>query len=103
MANTRKLDREIAAAQSRLDGIRNQEQTSLRAGDQAKFAGLQAVGIAKAVRGKTAPAAERAAGRIWDRAEQEAAADLRVLQSEREQLLTSQAAARRDRKKSGWF
>ncbi|MEU2578759.1 hypothetical protein ACIP3B_36195 [Streptomyces anulatus] len=98
-----KIDREIAAAKARLNGIRNQEQSSLRAGDQAKFAGLQAVGIAKAVRGKTAPAAERAAGRIWNRAEEEAAADLRVLEAERQQLLTDQAAARRERKKGGWF
>ncbi|MEV6478059.1 hypothetical protein [Streptomyces sp. NPDC051657] len=103
MANSRKIDREIAAAQNRLNGIRNQEQSSLRGGDQAKFAGLQAVGIAKAVRGKTAPMAERAAGRIWDRAEEEAAADLRVLQAERQQLLTDQAAARREKKKGGWF
>ncbi|MFF2082076.1 hypothetical protein ACFVV7_37190 [Streptomyces globisporus] len=103
MANTRKIDREIAAAKSRLSGIRNQEQSSLRPGDQAKFAGLQAVGIAKAVRGKTAPAAERAAGRIWSRAEEEAAADVRVLEAERQQQLTDQAAARREKKKGGWF
>ncbi|MCX4524071.1 hypothetical protein OHA69_41510 [Streptomyces anulatus] len=103
MANTRRIDREIATAENRLEGIRNQQQSSLRAGDQAKMAGLVGVGIAKAVRGRTAPAAERAAGRIWDRAEQEAAADLRVLQSERQQQLTDQAAARREKKKGGWF
>ncbi|MFI7089732.1 hypothetical protein ACIBUR_39885 [Streptomyces anulatus] len=100
MANTRKIDREIEGAQNRLNGIRAQEQSSLRAGDQAKMAGLVGIGVAKAVRGKTAPAAERAAGRIWDRAEEEAAADLRVLQAERQQLLTDQAAARRNRR---WF
>ncbi|MGQ4342530.1 hypothetical protein ACN6LF_001375 [[Kitasatospora] papulosa] len=103
MANTRRIDREIEAAQSRLNGIRNQEQSSLRAGDQAKMAGLMGVGIAKAVRGKTAPMAERTAGRIWDRAEEQAAADLRVLQSERQQLVDNEAAARREKKKSGWW
>lgn len=103
MAKSRKLDREIAAAEGRLNGIRAQEQSSLRAGDQAKMAGLVGIGVAKAVRGKTAPAAERVAGRIWDRAEEEAAADLRVLQGERQQLLTDEAAARREKKKGGWF
>ncbi|HWU07526.1 MAG TPA: hypothetical protein VN520_14285 [Streptomyces sp.] len=103
MANTRKLNREIAVAQDRLNGIRNQEQSSLRAGDQAKMAGLVSVGIVKAVQGKRAPMAERAAGRIWARAEEEAAADLRVLEAERQQAITVEAAARRDRKKGGWF
>ncbi|MFB8384975.1 hypothetical protein [Streptomyces rubiginosohelvolus] len=98
-----KIDREIAAAKSRLNGIRNQEQSSLRAGDQAKMAGLVGIGVAKAVRGKTAPAAERAAGRIWDRAEEQAAADLRVLEAERQQQISDQAAARRERRKGGWF
>ncbi|MFF8697346.1 hypothetical protein ACF08W_34620 [Streptomyces sp. NPDC015144] len=103
MANTRKLDREIAAAKNKLGRIRAQESAALPAGEQAKLAGLTGVAFAKALRLKSAPMAERAADRIWKSAEEDAAADVRVLEAERQRLVDEEAAARREKKTSGWW
>ncbi|MCX4871101.1 MULTISPECIES: hypothetical protein [unclassified Streptomyces] len=103
MANTRKLDREIAAMKNKLEQVRSQKSIALSAGDQAKLAALTGYAFAKATRLKSAPGAERAADRIWKRAEESAAADLRVLEGERQQLVDAEAAARREKKTSGWW
>ncbi|MFF2902842.1 hypothetical protein [Streptomyces sp. NPDC057966] len=103
MANTRKLDREIAAAKQKLGRIRSQESVALSAGDQAKLVGLTGLAFARATRLKSSPMAERGAERIWKRAEETAAADLRVLEGERQKVIDEEAAARRDRKKSRWL
>ncbi|MFJ5851312.1 hypothetical protein [Streptomyces sp. NPDC092903] len=103
MANTRRLDREIRLAENKLARLRDEDSTALSMGDQAKMAGLAGVVIAKATRLKSAPMAERAAERIWTSAQERAAADLRVLQSERQQLIDQEAAARRSKKTSGWW
>ncbi|WP_329307849.1 hypothetical protein OG322_41450 (plasmid) [Streptomyces sp. NBC_01260] len=103
MANTRKLDREIAAAKHRLDRVRSLESSALPVGDQAKLAGLMGVALAKATRLKSSPMAERSAERIWNNAAERLAADVRVLESERQQVIDQEAAARREKKKSGWF
>ncbi|MGP3636462.1 hypothetical protein ACTU45_24425 [Streptomyces sp. 24-1644] len=104
MANTRKLDREIAIVQDKLQRVRSQDSTALSVGDQAKLAGLTGYAVAKAVhRMKSARGAERTASGIWARAEERLAADLQVLQSERQQLVVAEAAARREKKKSGWW
>ncbi|WP_326813302.1 hypothetical protein [Streptomyces scopuliridis] len=103
MGSTRRIDREIEAAKRKLDRVRSQDSSALPVGDQAKLAGLTGVAFAKATRLKSSPMAERGAARIWSGAEERAAADLQVLVSERQQLINDEAAARREKKKSGWF
>ncbi len=100
MANTRKLDREIAAVKNKLDRVRSKDSSALPAGDQAKLAGYIGVALAKATRLKSSPMAERGVDRIWASASERLAADLRVLESERQQLLDQEAADRRAKKKS---
>ncbi|WP_327180465.1 hypothetical protein OG599_35360 (plasmid) [Streptomyces sp. NBC_01335] len=102
--NTRKIDREIAAAKAKLERLQDQDSTALPVGDQAKLAGLAGFALAKATRLKSSPAAERAAGKIWSGAIERAAADVNVLESERQQAVAQEAADRRSKKKSGgWF
>ncbi|MFJ2884293.1 hypothetical protein [Streptomyces sp. NPDC087272] len=101
--NTRKLDREIALKRNRLERLRAEDSTALSAGDQAKLAGLMGIAFARATRLKGAPGAERAAERLYSRAIETAAADLRVLEAERQQVLTQAAAARREKRSSGWW
>ncbi|MFD9226114.1 hypothetical protein ACFWDI_40375 [Streptomyces sp. NPDC060064] len=103
MANTRRLDREIAAVKRKLERVRSKDSSALPVGDQAKLAGLTGVVFAKATRLKSSPMAERGAARIWRGAEERFAADLRVLESERQQLIDQEAAARRAKKSSGWW
>ncbi|MGW6484569.1 hypothetical protein ACWGDS_43285 [Streptomyces sp. NPDC055059] len=103
MANTRRLDREIAAVKNKLNRVQAQDTSALPARDQAKLAGLASVALAKATRLKSSPMAERGAARIWSSAAERLAADLRVLESERQQLIDQEAAARREKKKSGWW
>lgn len=103
MANTRKLDREIQNAKHKLNRLQSKDSSALPAGDQAKLAALMGVALAKATRLKSSPMAERGAERIWNNASERLAADLRVLESERQQLITQEAAARREKKKGGWF
>lgn len=103
MANTRRLDREIRLAENKLNRLKAEDSTALSMGEQAKMAGLAGVAFAKATRLKSSPRAERAAGRIWTSAQERAAADLRVLQSERQQVIDQEAAARRSKKSSGWW
>ncbi|MFE0373720.1 hypothetical protein ACTU45_25875 [Streptomyces sp. 24-1644] len=103
MANTRKLDREIAAVKNKLERVRSKDSTALPAGDQAKLAGYVGVALAKATRLKASPMAERGFDRIWSNASERLAADLRVLEGERQALIDQEAAARREKKKGGWF
>ncbi|MFJ8677716.1 hypothetical protein [Streptomyces sp. NPDC093589] len=104
MANTRRLDREIAAAKKKLERVRSQDSSALPVGDQAKLAGLMGVALAKATRLKSSPMAERAADRIWSSAAERLAADVRVLETERQQLIDQEAADRRAKKtESRWW
>ncbi|WP_097922976.1 hypothetical protein [Streptomyces sp. wa1063] len=103
MANTRKLDREIAAVKNKLDRVRSKDSSALPAGDQAKLAGYIGVALAKATRLKSSPMAERGADRIWSNASERLAADLRVLEGERQAVIDQEAAARREKKKASWF
>jgi hypothetical protein len=103
MANTRKLDREIAAAQQRLSRAQQRDTTVLPVGDQAKLAALGVVVVAKATRLKDSPTAERAADRIWRETQERLAADVGVLQGERAQLVADEAVARRAKKSGGWW
>ncbi|NEE30185.1 hypothetical protein G3M53_32640, partial [Streptomyces sp. SID7982] len=83
MANTRRIDREIAKAKHRLARLQSEDSTALSVGDQVKLAGLTGIAVARATRRKATPAAERAADRIWTGAQEDAAADVRVLEAER--------------------
>ncbi|MEU1224707.1 hypothetical protein [Streptomyces microflavus] len=103
MANTRRIDREIRNAKDKQTRLQAQDSTALSAADQAKLAGLGVVAFAKATRLKAAPGAERAADRIWSRAQEDAAADVSVLEAERAQAVAAEAAARREKKTGGWF
>lgn len=103
MANTRKIDREIRNAKAKRDRLQAQDSTALSAADQAKLAGLGVVAFARATRLRSAPGAERAADRIWTRAQEDAAADVSVLEAERAQAVNDEAAARRAKKAGGWF
>ncbi|MFF7013237.1 hypothetical protein ACFY9Y_35085 [Streptomyces fimicarius] len=103
MANTRRIDREIRNAKDKLDRIHREDSTALPVRDQAKLAGLTGYALAKATRLKPARGAERAAERIWQNAAETVAADVRVLEAERQQLINEEAAARRAKKSSGWW
>ncbi|MEU8672964.1 hypothetical protein AB0C71_39450 [Streptomyces anulatus] len=97
----RRINRQLTIAQDKLDRLNSGDSTALSAGDQAKLAGLMGVGFVRATKLKGAPAAERAADRIWANARQRAAADVRVLEGESQKSANDEAAARRQRR--GWF
>jgi len=101
--NTRALDRQIRDAEQRLKRIRSGELSALSASEQARAYLHIGRSVRRVVRGKSTTSTEAALARVFADAEERVAAELTAAQAARQRLVAEAAAARIEKKTSGWW
>ncbi|MFF4484702.1 hypothetical protein ACFY1A_48245 [Streptomyces sp. NPDC001520] len=102
MANTRKLDREIAAIQQKLAAVGKRELWPLKGSERRAIVRAAAAGAAKVARGKSPARADRALENAWADAATRLQVELKIVTNAREQVITEAAAAQQARGNRRW-
>ncbi|MFE1110389.1 hypothetical protein ACFW5U_31460 [Streptomyces rochei] len=102
-ADIRRLDREIQAAEKKLEAVRRGEWWPLTGSERRAMARALAVGGYKVARGRSAGREERRMDTTGNSAEMRLNAELTALHGERQRLMTEAARDKAKKKSSGWF
>ncbi|CAL9511802.1 hypothetical protein [Streptomyces sp. enrichment culture] len=102
-ADLRRLDREIQAAQKKLEAVRRGEWWPLNGSERRAMARAVAAGGYKVARGRSAGREEQRMDTTGNSAEMRLTAELNALHAERQRLITEAARAKAAKKSSGWW
>ncbi|MFE0514830.1 hypothetical protein [Streptomyces sp. NPDC058964] len=101
--NTRRLDREIALTQRKIEAVQNEEMWPLTSAERRKVMGALAGGSYRVLRGQSAGRAERALEQAMNAVTVRLTAELTALQMERQRIVTEAAREKAAKKASGWW
>ncbi|MDX2695933.1 hypothetical protein [Streptomyces ipomoeae] len=101
--NTRAVDQLIRTAEAKLTAARNQELWPLTSGEKARVVGNGVRGARRVMKGKSTTPADKAIDRIFEGAVERFAAELQAAQQARAQIISQHAAAKVEKKTSGWW
>jgi hypothetical protein len=101
--NTRRLDRDIALTQRKLEAVQNEELWPLNSGERRKVAAAMVGGSYRIARGRSAGRAERALESVWNNVLIRLTAELTALQGERQRIVTEAARNKATKKSSTWW
>ncbi|MEU6677681.1 hypothetical protein [Streptomyces sp. NPDC046925] len=101
--DTRRLDREIQAAQRKLTAVQNREMWPLEGRERRAVASAIVSTSVKVVRHKSPERAKAKADTAWGAAETRLNAEILALQVERQRIVNENAKAKAAKKSSGWF
>ncbi|MFF9753340.1 hypothetical protein ACF1FC_11105 [Streptomyces sp. NPDC014344] len=102
-ADIRRLDREIQAAQKKLEAVRRGEWWPLNGSERRAMARAVAAGGYKVARGRSAGREEQRMDTTGNSAEMRLTAELNALHAERQRLITEAAREKAAKKSSGWW
>ncbi|WP_331718145.1 hypothetical protein OG985_50325 (plasmid) [Streptomyces sp. NBC_00289] len=104
MANTRRLDREIALAARKLEAAKQGEMWPLTGSERRRVLTALAGGSYKVARGKSPGRAERKLDAVTSEIQSRLSAELTALQTAKQQIITQAATAKAAKKtESKWW
>ena len=101
--NTRRLDREIALTERKLEAVRKEEMWPLTSSERRQVMGALVGGSYRTLRSKSTGRAERTLERVWESVQVRLNAELAAFQKERSRIVAEAATAKAAKKSSGWW
>ncbi|MET8980421.1 hypothetical protein ABZX85_32925 [Streptomyces sp. NPDC004539] len=101
--DTRRVDRALSEATTKLEAVRERELWPLDGREKRAIVAAMAGGSYRVLRGRDTNRADRRLEKEWAAAEHRLTAEIFALEKERERIVGEAAAAKAVKKSSGWW